>query len=327
MTVEDPVEYKLDGINQTQVQEKQGLTFATVLRSVLRQDPDVILVGEIRDRETAETAMQAALTGHLVLSSLHTNDTLGTLSRLLDMGIERFKLAPSLIAITAQRLVKDAYVRNVASRRKRSIPRWLRRSANVAWRSSSSCPKAATRANPKDIGPDQYHRVLELTPGLRNQIMAGDGESRLREFALNEKSLSPMLDDALWHLGRGETSLEEILPYVQLRRRPRPDRSAFSRVGHDAGSNAGTARPQPGSGQPLRILIVDDDPTIRIILRKVLETQGYRVDTVADGTAALASISSSPPNMILVDLNMPGLDGHGGSAACEQAWGSRKFRF
>ncbi|MEK7233510.1 MAG: type II/IV secretion system protein [Elusimicrobiota bacterium] len=311
VTVEDPVEYKLDGINQTQVQEKQGLTFATVLRSVLRQDPDVILVGEIRDRETAETAMQAALTGHLVLSSLHTNDTLGTLSRLLDMGIERFKLAPSLIAITAQRLVKtlcpqcriaaqtvDTALAEAQRERGLEIKQFLPKGCDA-------CESQGYRGRTSII------ELLELTPGLRNQIMAGDGESRLREFALNEKSLSPMLDDALWHLGRGETSLEEILPYVQLAGVRARTAAPSPALATTPDPTPAPPAPSPAAGSPLRILIVDDDPTIRIILRKVLETQGYRVDTVADGTAALASISSSPPNMILVDLNMPGLDGHG----------------
>ena len=105
VTVEDPIEYRLDGICQVQVNEKTGLTFASVLRSVLRQDPDVVLVGEVRDRETADIAFQAALTGHMVFSTLHTNDSVATISRLLDMGVERFKMAPALIGVAAQRLV------------------------------------------------------------------------------------------------------------------------------------------------------------------------------------------------------------------------------
>ncbi|MCG8650014.1 MAG: Flp pilus assembly complex ATPase component TadA [Pirellulales bacterium] len=107
VTVEDPVEYQLDLINQVQVQNDNGVTFAQALRSILRQDPDVIMVGEIRDRETAETAIQAALTGHLVLSTLHTNDSLSAITRLIDMGVERFKIAASLVGVVAQRLVRN----------------------------------------------------------------------------------------------------------------------------------------------------------------------------------------------------------------------------
>jgi len=106
VTVENPIEYRLPGINQTEVQERQGMTFAAALRSSLRQDPDVILVGEIRDRETAEIAIQASLTGHLVLSTIHTNDAAGAITRLVDLGVQPFLVASSLMALLAQRLVR-----------------------------------------------------------------------------------------------------------------------------------------------------------------------------------------------------------------------------
>src|SRR5918912_4358216 len=105
LTAEDPVEYEIGGIHQVHVHPKIGLTFANALRAFLRQDPDVIMVGEIRDKETAEIAIQAALTGHLLLSTLHTNDAAGAISRLLDMGVEDYLLASSLIGVLAQRLV------------------------------------------------------------------------------------------------------------------------------------------------------------------------------------------------------------------------------
>src|SRR5688572_24099266 len=106
LTLEDPIEYQLEGISQTQVSEKKGMTFAGGLRSVLRQDPDVIMIGEIRDRETAVMAIQSALTGHLVFSTLHTNDAAGAVARLLDLGIEPYLLASSLVGVLAQRLVR-----------------------------------------------------------------------------------------------------------------------------------------------------------------------------------------------------------------------------
>src|SRR6202012_1855094 len=106
ITIEDPVEYQLDLVNQIHVQESVGLTFAKALRSILRQDPDVIMVGEIRDEETARVAVQAALTGHLVLATLHTNDAPGTIARLLDMGIEPYLLASALNGVVAQRLAR-----------------------------------------------------------------------------------------------------------------------------------------------------------------------------------------------------------------------------
>src|SRR5206468_3156050 len=108
VTIEDPVEYQLDLINQTHVHEQIGLSFAKALRSILRQDPDVIMVGEIRDQETARVAVQAALTGHLVLSTLHTNDSAGAVTRLLDMGVASYQLASALVGVVAQRLVRPS---------------------------------------------------------------------------------------------------------------------------------------------------------------------------------------------------------------------------
>src|SRR6185436_14103550 len=116
-TVEDPVEYNLEGINQVQVHKEVGLTFAAVLRALLRQDPDSILVGEIRDYETAEVAVQAALTGHLVLSTLHTNDAPSTITRLVNMGLEPFLVVASVNTIVAQRLL-----RTVCSKCKTEVP-------------------------------------------------------------------------------------------------------------------------------------------------------------------------------------------------------------
>jgi general secretion pathway protein E len=106
VTLEDPIEYQLDGISQTQVNEKKGMTFASGLRNVLRQDPDIIMIGEIRDRETAEMAIPSALTGHMVFSTLHTNDAASAVTRLLDLGIEPFLVASSVIGVLSQRLVR-----------------------------------------------------------------------------------------------------------------------------------------------------------------------------------------------------------------------------
>ena len=119
VTVEDPIEYRLPGIVQVQVNEKAGLTFASALRSIMRQDPDVVLIGEIRDRETAEIAIQASLTGHLVLSTLHTNDAPSAVTRLIDIGVASYKIATAVKGVLAQRLVRR--VVRVVSRRRRRV--------------------------------------------------------------------------------------------------------------------------------------------------------------------------------------------------------------
>jgi CheY-like chemotaxis protein len=152
--------------------------------------------------------------------------------------------------------------------------------------------------------------------------MEGDSESQLREFALGEKSLSTLLDDALWHLGRGDTSLEEVSPYVHLGGRS-PSAAPAPAPAFGTAPVLATAplAPRPAAAPASRILIADDDPTIRIILRKVLEAQGYRIEEAEDGAKALASVAASPPDMILADLNMPGLDGYGVIRGVRQSLG------
>jgi len=308
VTVEDPIEYKIEGINQVQVNEKQGLTFAAVLRSVLRQDPNVILVGEIRDRETAETALAAAQTGHMVLSTLHTNDAISTISRLADIGLERYKLAAGLNAITAQRLVRSLCracrvpaetidPALAAAQRQRGLePRHF------------TAPGCALCSFTGFKGRTSLVEFLEVTDGVRRRIAAGDGESALREFALAEKSLSTMLDDALWHVAQGDTTLDEISAYVPL------SASVPSVTPPPAAPAASAPPPAAAKKEPAaapRVLVVDDDATIRIIVRRILENQGCRVEEFEDGAAALAAIAGAAPDMVIVDLNMPGLDGYG----------------
>ena len=154
MTVEDPVEYVFPTVNQIQINEQAGVTFAGGLRSILRQDPDAILVGEIRDVETARIAVQSALTGHLVLSSLHATDAVAALHRFLDMGIESFLIASSVLGVVGQRLVRRicpeckvaVRARRPTSSRCGTRPGWRRRPRSSTARAASSAPTPATRA-------------------------------------------------------------------------------------------------------------------------------------------------------------------------------------
>lgn len=162
-TIEDPVEYRMDGITQLQVQPTIGLTFASALRAVLRHDPDVILVGEIRDRETAEIAVQAALTGHLVLTTLHTNSAVGAVTRLTDMGLDRFLVAATLRGVIAQRLV--------------------RRTCSVCRGQNSACSSCGGSGF---AGRTVLHEILPLSPTLVDLISSGAEEARLLEAAQAE---------------------------------------------------------------------------------------------------------------------------------------------
>ena len=232
VTVEDPIEYKLAGINQVQVNEKQGLTFASVLRSVLRQDPDIIMVGEVRDRETADIAFQAAMTGHLVFSTLHTNDTVSTIARLSDMGVDRFKIAPSMLAITAQRLVRKLCP--VCAER---VPAGELDKAVLGAMTAYGLDPVAYRArgckncdNSGYEGRTALVEILNMTQYLKELISSGARAAEISRAAVESNALRTITKDALWHLSKGHTDLKEITPHLLLTgpefQAPRPHAAA-----------------------------------------------------------------------------------------------------
>ena len=206
ITVEDPVEYQLELINQVQVQTESGVTFAKALRSILRQDPDVLMVGEIRDRETAEMAIQAALTGHLVLSTLHTNDSVSAIMRLVDMGVERFKIAAALVGVVAQRLVRNlcANCREpfYPSARMLQELRYEGESRHTFARSRgcTQCSETGFR------GRSGIYEVLQINALLRSMINDGANLDQLREAHEGPTLLS----EGLRLAADGKTSLEEV---------------------------------------------------------------------------------------------------------------------
>lgn len=205
MTVEDPIEYYLDGIGQTQVNPKVDMSFARGLRAILRQDPDIVMVGEIRDLETAQIAVQASLTGHLVLSTLHTNTAIGAITRLRDMGIEPFLLASSLIGIVAQRLVRTLDASRIAYPASA-----IERSAlNI---DSAAPPTTLYRANPDTAGfrgRTGIYEVVVVDDTLRRLIHDGAAEAELERHA---RTLTPSIrEDGRAKVLSGETTLDEVL--------------------------------------------------------------------------------------------------------------------
>ncbi len=211
LTVEDPVEYQLPIINQIQVNRKKDFTFATILRFILRQDPDIIMVGEIRDPETASIAADSALTGHLVFSTLHTNDALSTITRLMDMGVEPFLLAPSLLGIVAQRLV-----RNICPECKKSYAP-SRAELNAVDLSASGKDILFYRgtgcAQCKDIGykgRTAIHELLVIDDALRGLITNKAPLNLLRAEA-RKRGFKDMRFDGLKKVFSGNTTIEEVL--------------------------------------------------------------------------------------------------------------------
>lgn len=212
ITIEDPVEYVLKDINQIQVNAKSGLTFATGLRSILRQDPDVIMVGEIRDRETAEIAVRAATTGHLVLSTLHTNDAVGTVTRLIDMGIEPYLVASSVVGIVAQRLVRRICPRcRTAYRLDRDDPACAFMGLDAAEPVQLYKGKGCRYCDHTGFkGRLAIQEVLPITKALRDLINNGDSGYGLHDTA-KAQGMATLKEDGIEKARQGLTTIHEVM--------------------------------------------------------------------------------------------------------------------
>jgi general secretion pathway protein E len=209
ITIEDPIEYQLQGVGQIQVNPKIDLTFAQGLRSILRQDPDIIMVGEIRDAETAEIAMQASLTGHLVLSTLHTNDAATAITRLIDMGIEPFMVASTLSAVLAQRLVRTIcpHCREEYEPREEiagiTLPPKLYRG-----RGCERCFQLGS------LGRTGIYEMLPVDSQLCSMVIRRSSTAELKEYAVS-RGMRTLRDDGLAKVAAGITTIEEVLRVTQ----------------------------------------------------------------------------------------------------------------
>jgi type IV pilus assembly protein PilB len=214
VTIEDPVEYSLQGVNQGQTNDKAGFTFAKGMRAILRQDPDVIMVGEIRDMETLETAIEASLTGHFVLSTLHTNSAVATIARLLEMGLEPYLLASSVLGIVAQRLV-----RRICStcRAEVTTPPALRAMFRggepLTFYRGAGCPDCRGTGFRGRLG---IFEVMRMSEDMRALVLERATEMRLLETARRE-GMTSLREECLALVARGETTLEEVLRVTQER--------------------------------------------------------------------------------------------------------------
>ena len=213
VTIEDPVEYQIDIINQNEVKPQISLTFSKILKHVLRQDPDIIMVGEIRERETAEIAVQAALTGHLVLSTLHTNDSIGAVTRLIDMGVEPYLLSSALIGVVAQRLV-----RTICPACKSSFAAPVDVIKRYGWKKSDriklyrgrGCAECYDSGYRGRIG---IHETLNTTPDLQRLVMSNPSRDQLKEYMAKHGN-STLFQDGMARVITGETTIEEVLKYT-----------------------------------------------------------------------------------------------------------------
>ena len=287
MTVEDPIEYELAGITQIQVETKRNVTFASALRSILRQDPDVIFVGEIRDAETAEVAVQAAATGHLVLATLHTNDAMSAVSRLSDLGLDRPTIASVLRGAVAQRLVRRVCpdcVQPVAGMLSEHAQRLAAQFGVTPIQRVVGCAKCNQSGY---RGRLPIVEVALVSPAMVEQIAGGATASQLQRTAVAQ-GMRPLRDVVLEHVRNGETTLEEV-----------------ERVLGEVADDGPATPPLPPA-----ILFADDDLMLRHLATTILESGGYRVRQARDGAEALAIIDSGDDiALVVTDLQMPGMGG------------------
>jgi CheY-like chemotaxis protein len=338
VTVEDPVEYRLgENIVQVQVNEKAGLTFASALRSILRQDPDVVLVGEIRDKETAQIALQASLTGHLVLSTLHTNDAPNTVTRLVDMGMEAYKIAPALRGVVAQRLMRRlcqacrvVSADPIGGALARFVPQGATLYQAVG---CSECSMTGYR------GRFSIVEVLTMNPELERRIGDGATADKIAEAA-RAAGMRSLFGSGIRHVLAGESTFEELLRVTDVpHEETKPARVSGPRArvsgphgappvaGHSttAPTGSGTlefsmdlleepALPEEvgaeGRGRGASVLLVEDEDQLRRVMKDLLQREGYRVAEARDGIQALDEVDRFAPDVIILDLNLPGIDGY-----------------
>ena len=315
ITLEDPIEFKIAGLNQVQINTRTGMTFAAGLRSILRQDPNIVLVGEIRDQETASIALDAAQTGHLLLSTLHTNDAAATITRLLDLGIEPFKVGASVIGILAQRLVRRvcpacAVEREPPPEAVEKAGGRGRLPGDARWKAGAGC-EACQQSGYK--GRVAIHELLEVTEPIRELISGRSPDHVIRE-AVRRAGMRTMMEDGIAKAAQGLTTLDDV-----VRVAPRDDapmhRGDAAVPATDMNERRGmreparTASPEAAGNAKTSILILDDDQDTQTLLKRILEKAGYETTVAGDGIEALLYLGKKDFDLILSDINMPNLDG------------------
>lgn len=314
MTVEDPIEYDIKGINQVQINPLAGITFASGFRSILRQDPDIVMIGEIRDSETALIAVQAAQTGHLVLSTLHTNDASSAVTRLLNMGVDVFAISDTLNAVIGQRLVRKICDNCKAPNPKsqeilRQLPSQKIKNRKIVFWKGTGCKTCNYTGYLGRVG---VFEILIISPAIQKLISPDITSFAIREKAEKE-GFQSMSMDGLSKAVQGVTTIEEVLRVVPFKeeepsRVPKADvswqkESKMTEVSSDEKAAPGIRRKKE------KILVVDDSKDILKMLRYILESENYSVITAQNGIEGLKTAIQEKPNLIVTDLMMPEMDG------------------
>jgi len=312
ITVEDPIEYDIAGINQVQINPRAGITFASGLRSILRQDPDIILVGEIRDSETVEVAFQAAQTGHLVLSTLHTNDAPSAITRLIDLGIDRYVISDGLIAILSQRLVRkicpeckspDPDVKQIFDTYLKNLDISIK-DLNL-WK-GAGCEQCKYTGYSGRIG---IFELFEISSSIEALIAKSASASEFSQVAM-DAGYKPLFFDGLDKALKGITTIEEVLrvaPYNMSKDYKSIDGALDIEPANsnqfEASSNRAISPIKPKTA-----LIADDDVDNRLI-SNILESNNYLTITVNDGQDVIRRANTDRPDIIIANDRLPDIDG------------------
>jgi len=314
VTVEDPVEYRLQGIVQVQVNEKAGLTFPAALRSMVRQDPDVILVGEVRDRETAAVAVQASLTGHLLLTTLHTIDAASSVTRLVDIGIESYKIAAAIKGIIAQRLLRRLCPRCrevVKEPTPDRLKKWFPDGSTIY--RPAGCVECS---NTGYRGRLAVMEVLISNPEIERRVAAGETSERIAEAA-REAGMLGLWESGVKRVLSGGTSVDELLRVLEAPPERLQSRQSLTMIATAPSVLTGEVRAladawnTASTGASSKVLLVDGDDALRHVLKDFLTREGFAVSEASDGVAALDEIYRSAPDIVVLELALPRLDGCG----------------
>ncbi len=314
ITVEDPIEFDIEGVNQVQINPQAGITFAAGLRSILRQDPDIVMVGEIRDRETASIACQAAQTGHLVLSTLHTNDAPSALTRLLDLGIEAFLISASLQAVVGQRLVRTVckeckIPEPLSAQILKHLPPRIREDKEAVFWKGIGCEACRYTGYSGRLG---IFEVLRITPSVREMIGSDPSTVSLKRLAEKE-GFQTMAMDGLHKALNGLTTIEEVFRVAPPDAEDIFDESITETSGSEEiqieETLSGEPSPALSAIKPKKILVADDNQIILKLVRHILESDGHLVISAEDGLKALKIAMQEKPDLIITDYLMPKMDG------------------
>jgi type II secretory ATPase GspE/PulE/Tfp pilus assembly ATPase PilB-like protein/CheY-like chemotaxis protein len=326
MTVEDPVEYELQGVTQIQIDPKRDVTFASALRAILRQDPDVVFVGEIRDTETAQIALQASMTGHLVLATLHTNDAVGVIQRMVDLGLDRTSLAAALRGAVGQRLMRKLCTNCSVPQpveRDEETARLERSFGAVQVRMAVGCQQCSDTGY---RGRIPINEVLVSTPEFQERVSQGAPVADLARAA-DRGGMRLLRTVALEKVTLGETTLQEVERVLGEGENPAttgengtepgtstiPGAARVAKVPSATPASASSVNndPEPAlEPEVQRILVVEDDPIMRELAVIVLRDGGFGVQSAVDGQSALEILQKDNTfSLVTLDLNMPRLDG------------------